>query len=186
MPLPHSPELRVPALFATCPFFSSCLFNIQFGFFFFSFFPEQRSVCPGGYADLSQGVPCATYLLTWWSPKQIRSWHLAAREPFWFLHLTWCGDAMHAGWGCGGVGVLPLLGGFSARCTSNISPRVYFRKDAFCFLPLVAILESHPLCGFSTTEIYSRHLQIWCLVRIHLLIHGQLSFHYVFTCVKSN
>jgi hypothetical protein len=31
---------------------------------------------------------------------------------------------------------------FSVRCISSISPRFYFRKHAFCFLPLVAILES--------------------------------------------
>jgi hypothetical protein len=34
---------------------------------------------------------------------------------------------------------------FPARCISNVSPRFYFRKHAFCFLPLVTILES-PLC----------------------------------------
>jgi hypothetical protein len=73
-------------------FFFSFFFIIQV---FFPFFPGQGSVCPGGYADLSQGVPHANYLLTWWSSKQDRSWHLAAWEPSWFLHLTWCGDAMH-------------------------------------------------------------------------------------------
>jgi hypothetical protein len=31
---------------------------------------------------------------------------------------------------------------FPARCISSISPRFYFRKHAFCFLPLVTILES--------------------------------------------
>jgi hypothetical protein len=31
---------------------------------------------------------------------------------------------------------------FPARCISSISPRVYFGKHAFCFLPEVAILES--------------------------------------------
>jgi hypothetical protein len=31
---------------------------------------------------------------------------------------------------------------FPAKCFSSISPRFYFRKHAFCFLPLVAILES--------------------------------------------
>jgi hypothetical protein len=45
---------------------------------------------------LSQGVPHATYLFTWWSvsPKQIRSQCLMAWEPSLFLHLMWCGDAM--------------------------------------------------------------------------------------------
>jgi hypothetical protein len=31
---------------------------------------------------------------------------------------------------------------FPVRCISSISPRFYFRKHTFCFLPLVAILES--------------------------------------------
>jgi hypothetical protein len=29
-----------------------------------------------------------------------------------------------------------------ARCVSNVSPRFHFRRHAFCFLPLAAILES--------------------------------------------
>jgi hypothetical protein len=52
-------------------------------------------------------------------------------------------------WGCyawvGGVEVLEFclfLVVFPARCISSVSPRFYFRMHAFCFLPLVAILES--------------------------------------------
>jgi hypothetical protein len=33
---------------------------------------------------------------------------------------------------------------FPVRCISSVSPRFNFRKHAFCFLPLVAILESPP------------------------------------------
>jgi hypothetical protein len=68
--------------------------------FFFSFFPGWGSVCPGGYADLAQGClweycvplssPCGLRL-----PKPSGCCHLvAAREPSWFLCLTWSGDAM--------------------------------------------------------------------------------------------
>jgi hypothetical protein len=53
-------------------------------------------------------------------------------------------------WGCyaraGGVEVLEFflfLVVFPVRCVSSISPRFYFRKHAFFFLPLVAILESY-------------------------------------------
>jgi hypothetical protein len=60
----------------------------------FSFFPGWGSVCPGGYADLSQGclweyhVPlnssCGPCL-----PKPSGHQHLAAaRGPSWFLRLT--------------------------------------------------------------------------------------------------
>jgi hypothetical protein len=95
--VPPTPALRssgCPALFAVCLFFFSAA-CLLFSFFFY-FFPGWGSVCPGSYADLSQGVPHAAYLLTWWSasPKQVRSWCLVAQEPSWFLCLTWCGDAM--------------------------------------------------------------------------------------------
>jgi hypothetical protein len=45
----------------------------------------------------------------------------------------------------GGVEVMEFylfLVVFPARCISTVSPRVYIRKHTFCFLPLVAILES--------------------------------------------
>jgi hypothetical protein len=52
-------------------------------------------------------------------------------------------------WGCyvwaGGVEVSEFclfFVVFPARGISSISPRFYFRKHVFCFLPLVAILES--------------------------------------------
>jgi hypothetical protein len=76
-------------------FFFFLLFVYYSVWFFFFFFPGRRLVCPGGYADLSQGVLCTTYLLTWWSPKQVRSWHLVVQVSSWFLCLTWCRDAMH-------------------------------------------------------------------------------------------
>jgi hypothetical protein len=34
---------------------------------------------------------------------------------------------------------------FPIRYITSISPRFYFRKHAFCFLPLVSILESPPI-----------------------------------------
>jgi hypothetical protein len=94
----HLPTLWIsgcPSFFATCLCFFQPLIYYSFGLFF-SFFPGLGSVCPGGYADLSQGVPRAVSLLTWWSasPKQVRSLLLAVQEPSWFLHLMWQGDAM--------------------------------------------------------------------------------------------
>jgi hypothetical protein len=53
-------------------------------------------------------------------------------------------EVLCAGWGCGDVGVL-LLGGFSCKVFSSVSPIFYFRKHAFCFLPLVPLLESPTL-----------------------------------------
>jgi hypothetical protein len=54
-------------------------------------------------------------------------------------------EMLCAGWKCEGVKVLPLLGGLPAMCVSTISPRFHFRRHAFCFLPVAAILES-PWC----------------------------------------
>jgi hypothetical protein len=39
---------------------------------------------------------------------------------------------------------------FPVRCISSFSPRFYFRKHDFCFLPLFTILESPPLVKFLT------------------------------------
>jgi hypothetical protein len=79
-----------------------CVFFVVIAYYsvFFSFFPGWVSVCPGGYADLAQGClweyriplssPCGPRL-----PKPSGYCCLAAaREPPWFLHLTWSGDAM--------------------------------------------------------------------------------------------
>jgi hypothetical protein len=49
-----------------------------------------------------------------------------------------------ADWRCGGVKDLPLLVAFPIRCISSISPRFYFRRHAFYFLPLATILEFSP------------------------------------------
>jgi hypothetical protein len=82
-----------PTLFTMCLFCCYCLL------FSFSFFPGWGSDCPGGYADLAQGClweyhvplssPCGPRL-----PKSSGRWCLVAREPSWFLHLTWNGNVM--------------------------------------------------------------------------------------------
>jgi hypothetical protein len=48
---------------------------------------------------------------------------------------------------------------FPIRCISSISPRFYFRKHAFCFFPLTAILESLGLITFlkNTSKGRSSH-----------------------------
>jgi hypothetical protein len=42
-----------------------------------------------GLANLAQDDVIQFHPFTWWSasPKHIRSWHLVAWEPSWFLHL---------------------------------------------------------------------------------------------------
>jgi hypothetical protein len=69
--------------------------------FFFLFFPGwgvglSRGLCWSG-PWLSVGVLSDTYLTLWLHlPKPSGRCRLAvAREPSWFLHLMWSGDAMH-------------------------------------------------------------------------------------------
>jgi hypothetical protein len=114
---------------------------------FFSFFPGWGSVCPGSYADLAQGFLwkyriqlsslCGPHF-----PKSSGCRHLTvARGPSWFLHLMWSGDAVRR------QGVVEeskfcfFSVVFPVRCISSVSPRFYFRRHAFCFLPLAAVLE---------------------------------------------
>jgi hypothetical protein len=133
-----------PTLFAMCLFFS-CLFIIQF--VFFSFFPGWGSICPRGYADLAQGC-LLEYCMPLSSPgglllpSRIGIWYLLVREPSWFLHLIWSGDAMRGlgVWRCQEFFIFLVV--YPARHISSIFPRFYFRKHTFCFLPLVTILES--------------------------------------------
>jgi hypothetical protein len=79
-----------------------CVFIVVIAHYSVSlFFSGWGSVCPGSYADLAQGClweyhvplssPCGLRL-----PKLPGCRHLAAAPGLsWFLHLTWCGNALH-------------------------------------------------------------------------------------------
>jgi hypothetical protein len=111
---------RCPALFATCLFFSF-LFIIQF-----FFFAGQGSVCPGGYADLSQEwlwgyhVPLICLPVGLRLPSRLGAGVYQRGNPpgFSMYHGAW---KLCVGWGC--KGVLSLHGGFPDRCVSSISAR---------------------------------------------------------------
>jgi hypothetical protein len=120
IPLPRSLALRAPHPLCYYLYCSYCLLLS------FSFFPGWGSVCPGGYANLTQGClwkyrvpfssPCGPRL-----PKPSGCRHLAARDPSWFLCSTWS-EMLCAGWSCGGVKVLPLLGGLACKvCLQRLS-----------------------------------------------------------------
>jgi hypothetical protein len=140
-PLPHCLLFRASR--PLC-FVSFCYFLL----FSFSFFPGWGSVCPGGYADLAQrrlweycvlvSLPCGPRL-----PKLSRCWRLAVAlelEPSWFPFnvkwrcYAWAGGVEESKF-CFFWVVFPV------RCISSVSPRVYFRRHTFCFLPLATILE---------------------------------------------
>jgi hypothetical protein len=92
-----------PPLFGTQGALPSLLvvFFVVIVYYSVFFSPGWGSVCPGGYADLSQGClweyhvllssPCGQCL-----PKPSGCCCLVtALEPSWFLHLMWSGDGMH-------------------------------------------------------------------------------------------
>jgi hypothetical protein len=155
VPFPHSPELRVPLPSLLSVFFFFFFFQLLVYYLvcFFLFFPWvgfslSRWLCwfsPG----LCVGEPRAAKLI--WlsaSPKQVRSWRLAVWAPSWFLHWIWSKDAM-CGLGCGGVGVFPLLGGFSCK--------VYLQRLSMILLSEARFLL--PPC--------SRHLRISCFLIVY-------------------
>jgi hypothetical protein len=144
LPLPHLWHSGHPPLFATCLF---CCYCLLFSFFF-SFFPGWRSVCPGGNVDLAQGC-LWEYCVPLSSPSQA-VWALASGcmgallvSPF-NVKLGCCawGGGVEESKFCLFSVVFPVM------CISSVSPRFYFRKHAFCFLPLAAILESLSLDYF--------------------------------------
>jgi hypothetical protein len=53
---------------------------------------------------------------------------------------------------------------FPVMCISSISPRFYFRKHAFCFLPLAVILESPHILAIENIHIcMSVQMAFWDL-----------------------
>jgi hypothetical protein len=113
------------------------------------FFPGWRSVCPGVYAALAQGCLweyCGTAKLTWSASSQaIRvpatgSLGALLVSPF---NVKWRFSALA---GCVEGSKFCLFSVIMpAMCVSSVSPRFHYRRLAFCFLPLAAILESSPL-----------------------------------------
>jgi hypothetical protein len=133
-----------PTLFPTCLYCSYCLLVS------FSFFPWWRSVCPGGYAALAQGCLweyCGTVKLTLSASSQaIWAWEAGGPGALLFspFNMKWRSSA--PGGGVEGSKFCLFLVILPAKCVSNNSPRFHYRRLAFCFLPLAAILESSFIC----------------------------------------
>jgi hypothetical protein len=139
-----------PALFAMCLFCFCLLFSC---FYFFSFFPGWVLVCPGGYADQAQGclwgttcrLPGGLCL-----PKQSGSTGALLVSPF---NVKWRCSAWTGSVEQSKFCLFSVF--FPARCIPRISPRFYFRKHTFCFLPIVAILESPSLSFLQEENVLS-------------------------------
>jgi hypothetical protein len=132
----------VPTLFAMCLYCSYCLLLS------FSFFHGWGLVHPGGYADLAQGCLweyCSTAKLTLSMSSQA-IWVQATGGPGALLvslfNMKWR-FSVPAG-GVEGSKFCLFLVVLPASCVSSVSPRFHYRRLAFCFLPLAAILEFSP------------------------------------------
>jgi hypothetical protein len=135
-----------PHLFPACLYCSYCLLLS------FSFFPRWRSVCPGGYAALAQACLWeyrGTAKLTWSTSFQPVCVPVTGGlgallvSPFnvkWRFSVP--AGVVNGSKLCLFSVIMP------AKCVSGVSPRFHYRRLAFYFLPLVAILESPPKLKF--------------------------------------
>jgi hypothetical protein len=129
--------------------FPACLYCSYFLLLSFSFFSWWRSVCPGGYAALAQACLweyCGTTKLTWSMSSQA-VWAQATGGPGALLvspfNMKWRFSALAGGVEGSKLCLFSVI--MPAKC---VSPRFHYRRLAFCFLPLAAILESPPILYF--------------------------------------
>jgi hypothetical protein len=146
-PSPNLQRSGCPTLFPTCLYCSYCLLLS------FSFFPVWRLVCPGDYAVLAQACLWeyrSTAKLTLFASSQA-FWASATGGPEALLFSPFNVKSKFSA-PAGGVEESKLWL-FSvimpAKCVSSVSPRFHYRRLAFCFLPLAAILESPGKTSFS-------------------------------------
>jgi hypothetical protein len=141
-PSPFLQSSRHPTLFPSCSF--------QFLVYYSIFFTGQVSVCSGGYACLSQGWLWEYHVLLICSPvglclpRRLRPcvWQCSSPPGF----SVYCGvGKLCAGWGFGGIGVMPPAGDFFCQvCLQHLSKILLYGAHIICFLSLVAILEPLP------------------------------------------
>jgi hypothetical protein len=141
IPFLPSSALRAPHPLS-CVSYLFLLLITQFLFFF----PGWRSVCPGGYATLAQACLweyCGTAKLTWSMSSQA-IWALVTGGPGALLvspfNVRWRFSAPAGGVEGSQLCLFSVI--MPAKCVSGVSPRFHYRRIAFCFLPLAAILES--------------------------------------------
>jgi hypothetical protein len=157
LPEPFQPSpaclFTVPGKIPLPPFCTQCtspyllhVFIVLIAYYSVSLFSLGGGWSVQGAMLIWPRVVCGSTLVLLSSPclclsKLSGCGRLAAWGPSWFLHLTWNGDSLHRlevwrGQLCLFSVIMP------AKCVSSVSPRFYYRRLAFCFLPLAAILES--------------------------------------------
>jgi hypothetical protein len=145
LPLPLLQHSGCPALFAMCLFCCCCLL-----FSFFSFFPRwgrsnQGAILIWPRVVCGSTVYCLAHFVVCVFPSGLGAgiWRSGGSAGALLV------SPFNVEWGCyargGGLEeskfcLFSVV--FPVRCISRVSPRFYFRRHAFCFLPLVAILES--------------------------------------------
>jgi hypothetical protein len=96
-----------------------------------------------------------------------------------------------SGWRCGGVKVLPLLGGFACKVCFQRLSKISHRRHAICFLPLAAILES-PLHLFWMIVLLGRvswgsfsawNTSLHALLILRFPLRNLLWFWWVYLCM---
>jgi hypothetical protein len=147
-----------PTLFPMCLYCSYCLLVS------FSFFPRWRSVCPGGYAALAQACLWeyrGTAKLTWSASSQA-VWAQVTGSPGALLvspfNVKWRFSALVGGVEGSKLCLFSVI--MPAKCVSIVSPRFHYRRLAFCFFPLAAILES-PKKLFILFILYHNQKSLW-------------------------
>jgi hypothetical protein len=152
-----------PALFATCLFCYSLLFSF---FFFLLSLGGGRSV--QGAMLIWPRVVCGNIACTLWSESSRAVWALPSGGSAGALLVSPFKVRCYAqAGGVEGSKVCLFSVVFPVRCISSVSPRFYFRKHAFCFLPLAAILESSKTYFWWMVETKLRSL----LHAKHVLYH---------------
>jgi hypothetical protein len=137
-----------------------CVFIVLIAYLSVSlFFPEWRSVCPVGYAAVAQACLWdyhGTTKLTW-SVSSQAVWAQATGSPGALLvslfNVKWRFSVPAGGVEGSKLCLFSVI--MPAKCVSRVSPRFRYRRLAFCFLPLAAILESPNILSLSTELLSS-------------------------------
>jgi hypothetical protein len=123
------PYLPLVLFSVACLLFSFCF--VLYCFVCWAVVSLARRLC-WFFPGVAVEEPCAAYLLTCGSAKQVRSWCLVAREPSLFLCILWCGGAM-CGLGVWRCQSFASNGGFSCPvCLQHL--RKIFTWRNTCYL----------------------------------------------------
>jgi hypothetical protein len=174
IPFPQSSVLSVPHPLSRMSLLLLLLVT-QFLFFPWVEVDLSRGLCCSG-PGLSVGVPC-TMKLTWSASSQA-IWVPATGGPGALLvspfNVKWRFSAAAGGVEGSKLCLFSVI--MPAKCVSSVSPRFHYRRLAFCFLPLAAILESPLLTlmieqrlsfqlGFSNTQPRVREGCAWATLQ---------------------